>query len=237
MPIIMSIRNLKVNMPREAVKGVDLDIREGEILGIAGLSGCGKLGIANGIRGLFETEGDVKYRGKPLNIQNTTEVLKQHIAFISEDRKKVGLVLDESVMSNCVMSAYTLHGRFEKKRAGISFLDRKAGTLSGGNQQKVCLASMLLQEPEFAFISEPSRGIDVGAKQLILDHLKKLNREKNVTMVIASSELNELRSVCDRIAVVSDGKVTGILKPEASSEEFGMLIAGLTVEEHAGKGD
>ena len=101
---------------------------------------------------------------------------------------------------------------------------QKAKELSGGNQQKVCLAKAFALEPRLLFVSEPTRGIDVGAKALVLDALKKFNRDNGVTIVIVSSELEELRSSCDRIAIVSGGKVAGILPASASVEELGTLM-------------
>jgi simple sugar transport system ATP-binding protein len=104
--------------------------------------------------------------------------------------------------------------------------------LSGGNQQKVCIARALTLEPELLFVSEPTRGIDVGAKKIVLDLLLKLNRELGMTIIMTSSELAELRSICDRIAIIYKGKLEGILPPEADDTEFGLMMAG----EYAGKG-
>ena len=101
---------------------------------------------------------------------------------------------------------------------------QKAKELSGGNQQKVCLAKAFALEPKFLFVSEPTRGIDVGAKSLVLDALKQFNKEHGVTVVMISSELEELRTTCDRIAIVSGGKIAGILRATESTEEFGMLM-------------
>ena len=101
---------------------------------------------------------------------------------------------------------------------------QKARELSGGNQQKVCLAKAFALEPKFLFVSEPTRGIDVGAKSLVLDALKKFNRESGVTVVMISSELEELRMICDRIAIVSGGRIAGILPATESSEAFGALM-------------
>jgi simple sugar transport system ATP-binding protein len=98
--------------------------------------------------------------------------------------------------------------------------------LSGGNQQKVCLAKAFALEPSLLFVSEPTRGIDVGAKKLVLDALRKYNKENNTTIVMVSSELEELRSICDRIAIVTEGKVAGILKPDAPVADFGLLMSG-----------
>ena len=109
---------------------------------------------------------------------------------------------------------------------------QKARELSGGNQQKICLAKafaleprfLFVSEPKFLFVSEPTRGIDVGAKALVLDALRRFNRESGVTVVMISSELEELRQTCDRIAIVSGGRIAGILPATESSEAFGMLM-------------
>ena len=106
---------------------------------------------------------------------------------------------------------------------------QKAKELSGGNQQKICLAKSFALEPKFLFASEPTRGIDVGAKSLVLEALRKLNKEKGVTVVVISSELEELRGVCDRIAIVSGGEVVGILPASKSSAEFGQLMVSKVI--------
>jgi simple sugar transport system ATP-binding protein len=98
--------------------------------------------------------------------------------------------------------------------------------LSGGNQQKVCVARALTLEPEVLFVSEPTRGIDIGAKKLVLDLLVQLNKEFGMTVIITSSELAELRAVCDRIAIVTEGKIEGILAPNAPDRDFGLMMAG-----------
>ena len=99
--------------------------------------------------------------------------------------------------------------------------------LSGGNQQKVCIARALTMEPKLLIVSEPTRGIDIGAKKLVLELLVNMNREQGLTIIVVSSELNELRSLCDRIAIVSDGKLTGILAPDASDVEYGLAMSGV----------
>lgn len=106
--------------------------------------------------------------------------------------------------------------------------------LSGGNQQKVCMARALAMRPKVLFVSEPTRGIDIGAKKVILDYLKRLNREEGLTIVITSSELAELRSIATRIAIVTEGKIAGFLKPEDKNYKFGMLMSGITDLEKAG---
>lgn len=115
-------------------------------------------------------------------------------------------------------------------------LTQAAGTLSGGNQQKVCIARALCMKPKFLFVSEPTRGIDIGAKKLVLETLMKLNREKGMTVVIVSSELQELRSISDRIAIVSEGKVVDILAPDASDADFGLAMSGIRPGDHKKEG-
>nr|WP_294021396.1 sugar ABC transporter ATP-binding protein [uncultured Lachnoclostridium sp.] len=246
---IMSIRNLWVDMPGETVRNVNLDIKEGEILGIGGLAGQGKLGIPNGVMGLYEAGGSVEFDGHDIPLNNPRKCLDSSLAFVSEDRRDVGLLLDETLEWNIAFSAMQIQDKFLKNYLGglIKWRDekaihevtqkyidelmikctsslQKAKELSGGNQQKVCLAKAFALEPKFLFVSEPTRGIDVGAKSLVLDALKKFNKEHGVTVVMISSELEELRTTCDRIAIVSGGKIAGILPATESSEEFGLLM-------------
>ena len=171
------------------------------------------------------------------------------LSFVPEDRRGVGLLLDESLEWNIAFPAMQIQNKFLKPLLGglIKWRDekaihavtqryidelaikctssrQKAKELSGGNQQKVCLAKAFALEPGFLFVSEPTRGIDVGAKALVLEALKKFNRESGVTIVMISSELEELRQTCDRIAIISGGKVAGILPASESAEHFGLLM-------------
>ncbi len=246
---ILSIKNLSVNMPGEKVKNIDLEVKEGEIIGIGGLAGQGKIGIANGIMGLYESTGEVLIREEKLELNNTAEALKKGMAFLSEDRRGVGLLLDSSIENNIAITSMQIKGNYFRKIGPITQIDRKsvrnhalkmikdldirctgpqqfAGRLSGGNQQKVCIARALTLEPEILFVSEPTRGIDIGAKKLVLDLLVKLNRELGMTIIMTSSELAELRAICNRIVIVSEGKIEGILKPTDSDADFGLMMAG-----------
>ena len=249
--IILEIKDLRVAMPSEAVKGVDLEVRRGEILGIGGLAGQGKLGIANGIMGLYSSKGEVIFEGKYLPLNNTKRVLKSAIAFVSEDRKGVGLLLDESIAANIMFTDMSIHGNYlnaiglqnnklisSHAKKMITDLDirctsekQHTGRLSGGNQQKVCVARALTQNPKLLFVSEPTRGIDIGAKKLILDLLLTLSREQGMTIVMTSSELAELCSICDRIAIVCEGHVVGVLPPTATPVEFGLMMSGVVTTE------
>ena len=163
----------------------------------------------------------------------------------------MGLLLKESIEQNITFTATQVQGKFLKKYGPFTQVDSKAsrqhaldmikaldirctgpeqysGRLSGGNQQKVCLARAITMDPKLLIVSEPTRGIDIGAKKLVLELLAKMNREQGMTIIMVSSELNELRSLCDRIAIVSDGKLTGIFAPEASDAEYGLAMSGVT---------
>ena len=244
----LSLHDLVVDMPGETVKGLDLDVRKGEILGIGGLAGQGKIGIANGVMGLYPCRGTVLVNGESLALNHTPTSIQHRLAFLSEDRRGVGLLLDSSIELNIVITAVHNQDKYLRKFGPFSQLDdatirayalqmihdldiRCTGPtqlvrrLSGGNQQKVCIARALALNPDILFVSEPTRGIDVGAKRLVLETLVRLN-EQGMTIVMTSSELAELRSICDRIAIVSEGKIAGVLHPDDSDVNFGLLMAG-----------
>ena len=249
---IMSIKRLWVDMPGETVRDVSLDVKEGEILGIGGLAGQGKLGIPNGVMGLYEAGGTVEFDGKQIPLNSPRKCLDASLAFVSEDRRGVGLLLDETLEWNIAFPAMQVQEKFLKTYLGglVKWRDekairdvteryieelaikctgskQKAKELSGGNQQKICLAKAFALEPKFLFVSEPTRGIDVGAKALVLEALRRFNRESGVTVVMISSELEELRSICDRIAIVSGGRIAGIRPASDPSEDFGMLMVSM----------
>lgn len=251
--IIMALKNLQVDMPGERVRGLNLRVRRGEILGIGGLAGHGKVGIPNGIMGLYPASGEVLKDGNKIELNNPMSVLINKLAFVSEDRRGVGLLLDHSIEMNIVATSLQVQNRFLKKTflpsawtnltdddqirkhalENIKELDiRCTGPeqitrrLSGGNQQKVCLARAFTLQPDILFVAEPTRGIDVGAKQLVLDLLVKFNREFGMTIIMVSSELAELRKICDRVAIVFEGELAGILPPDAADVTFGLMMAG-----------
>ena len=246
---ILSIEKLWVDMPGEIVRNVSLTVKEGEILGIGGLAGQGKLGIPNGVMGLYQAGGKVVFEGKEIPLNEPRRCLDSSFAFVSEDRRGVGLLLDESLEWNIAFPAMQIQNKYLKNYLGglVKWRDekairevtekyiselairctsskQKARELSGGNQQKVCLAKAFALSPRLLFVSEPTRGIDVGAKALVLEALRRFNRESGVTIVMVSSELEELRQSCDRIAIVSGGKIAGILPANASVEDLGALM-------------
>ena len=251
---ILNIQELWVDMPGEMVKGLNLEIKEGEILGLGGMAGQGKIGVANGVMGLYPAKGTVEFNGEKLELNNPKYPLDKGIFFVSEDRKGVGLLLESSIEDNIAYPAMQIKGKFFKKRFKLfNMVDeekirenaqeyikkleircmnekQRAQELSGGNQQKVCLAKAFTMDPKVLFVSEPTRGIDVGAKKLVLDILKEYNATKGTTIIITSSEIEELRSVCDRIAIINEGKVAGILSPKADILEFGKMMVGIKEE-------
>lgn len=181
------------------------------------------------------------------------------MAFVSEDRRGVGLLLTESIEMNIALTAMQIQNKFLRPGffSALRLEDRKAmreralrfieeldirctgptqpvQRLSGGNQQKVCLARAFTLDPDLLWVSEPTRGIDIGAKQLVLDLLVKFNRERGVTVIMTSSELAELRKICDRIAIVYEGRIVGILPSDASDLEFGLLMAGKNTRKEVG---
>ena len=249
--VMHELKNFYVDMPGEKVRGVDLKLRRGEILGIGGLAGQGKVGIPNGILGLYPAAGEILFDGQKIDPAKLGDALNKGIAFVSEDRRGVGLLLGESIEQNIIFTALQIKKKFLKKFGPFTQFDDKtahehaldmikaldirctgpeqyAGRLSGGNQQKVCLARAITMEPKLLIVSEPTRGIDIGAKKLVLELLAKMNREQGMTIIMVSSELNELRSLCDRIAIVSDGKLSGIFAPDASDAEYGLAMSGVT---------
>ncbi len=252
---ILTVENLWVDMPGELVRDVSFTVAEGEILGIGGLAGQGKLGIPNGIMGLFPAGGKVVFDGKEVALGDPRGALQSGLAFVSEDRRGVGLLLEEPLDWNIAFTAMQIQDKFIKTYFGgllkwrddaaiaelareyVEALDikcvsekQRAVELSGGNQQKVCLAKAFAVKPKLLFVSEPTRGIDVGAKRLVLDTLRRYNEDYGTTIVMVSSELEELRAMCDRIAIVDEGHVAGILSPDSKAADFGLLMVGATLE-------
>jgi simple sugar transport system ATP-binding protein len=238
-------------MPGETVRDVTLEVHKGEIFGIGGLAGQGKLGIPNGIMGLYLAGGAATLHGKPIHLNDPAGALAAGMAFVSEDRRGVGLLLEEALDWNIAFTAMQAQNKFLRPLLGgliqwrddkaiqnvaleyVKALDikctdtnQRAEELSGGNQQKICLAKAFAVQPDVLFVSEPTRGIDVGAKSLVLEALRTYNRKNGTTIVMVSSELEELRSICDRIAIVDEGRIAGILPPSATAKEFGLLMIG-----------
>jgi simple sugar transport system ATP-binding protein len=212
--------------------------------------------------GLFPAGGKVTLFGKPVKLGVPREALASGMAFVSEDRRGVGLLLGERIDWNITFTAMQMQNRFLKPLLGGLLLLRddaaiareaqryiealeikctgpgqRAVELSGGNQQKVCLAKAFALRPDLLLVCEPTRGIDVGAKELVLDTLRHHNEEYGTTIVVTSSELEELRSLCDRVAVVGEGKIAGTLPATSPAEEFGILMMGEAGKKSGGGSD
>jgi len=247
----LEVTDLHVDMPGERVEGVSFRLENGEVLGLAGLAGHGKIGIANGLMGLYPARGTVLKHGRPFALNDARGAIASGLAFVSEDRRGVGILPDESIELNIVLTAVEALNRFllpgpiaplrlldagavrRHAREMIRSLDirctgprQHVRRLSGGNQQKVCLARAMTLAPDAMLVSEPTRGIDVGAKERVLDVLRTLNRESGMSLLVTSSELAELRALCDRIAVVYRGRIVRVLPPDASDAAFGLAMAG-----------
>ena len=257
----LDVRDLHVDMPGEEVAGVSLTLEQGEVLGLAGLAGHGKVGIANGLMGLSPARGTVLKDGAAFALNDPRGAIHAGLAFVSEDRRGVGILPDESIELNVVITAMEAQNRFLRPgpfaplrlldggavrrhaREMIRALDirctgprQHVRRLSGGNQQKVCLARAMTLEPDTLLVSEPTRGIDVGAKERVLEILRSLNRVRGMTLIVTSSELAELRALCDRIAIVYRGRIVAVLPPDASDVQFGLAMAGERTESGAAHG-
>ncbi|WP_102028277.1 ABC transporter ATP-binding protein [Salirhabdus sp. Marseille-P4669] len=244
---VLEIRNLVVKDARkvEAVKGLELDVRAGEIVGIAGVDGNGQTELIEAITGLTKSDsGSIKLRGKEIRNLSPRKVTESGLGHIPQDRHKYGLVLDYSIGENMVLQTYykkpfskgivLKHNEiFDKARSLIQEFDvrtpseyTKARALSGGNQQKAIIAREVDRSPDLLIAAQPTRGLDVGAIEFI--HKKLIEeRDKGKAILLVSFELDEVLDVSDRIAVMFDGKIVANVDPkETNEQELGLLMAG-----------
>ena len=226
---------------RYPAHAVSFDVWRGEILGIAGLVGAGRTEVARAIFGI-ETPlgGTMTLDGHALTIRGPEEAIRQGVFLVPEDRRVAGLVVDFSIRENVSLPAlgrYARHGLLSHRRerqavAAICSelqvkapsIEASAATLSGGNQQKVVLAKWLALEPNVLIVDEPTRGIDVGAKAEIYRLLRALAGE-GVAIVMISSDMEEILHVSDRVAVMHEGRLTGVLERRNCTEERIMRLA------------
>ncbi len=228
---------------RQMIKGVSLNVRKGEIVGIAGLMGTGRTELAMSIFGRSYGKGhkgQVRMNGKPVDVSTVTRAINVGISYVTEDRKALGLVLDEPILKNIslanlagIATRSVLDKRREaqiaegyRKQLAIRTpgVQQKVVNLSGGNQQKVVLSKWLFTDPQVLILDEPTRGIDVGAKFEIYTIMNQL-AEQGRGVVMISSEMPELLGMCDRIYVMNEGRIMGELsRAEASQERIMGLI-------------
>lgn len=254
--VILNIENLFVKDSRkvELVKGLNLKVRAGEIVGIAGVDGNGQAELIEAITGLRRSEsGKILLRDKNITNFKPRKVTESGVGHIPQDRHKFGLVLDYSIGENMVLQTYykkpysktkVLHFKqiYEKARSLIAEYDvrtpnefTKARALSGGNQQKAIIGREIDRSPDLLIAAQPTRGLDVGAIEFIHKRLIE-ERDKGKAVLLVSFELDEILDLSDRIAVMFDGKIVADLKPEAATEqELGLLMAGSTVKKAGDK--
>jgi inositol transport system ATP-binding protein len=242
----------KVTVPGEVVlsvselvgkkfKNINFSVRKGEILGISGLMGAGRTEIVNAIFGLEKIySGEIFVKGKKVSIKSPADAIRVGIGLVSEDRKRFGLVLSSSVKNNITLAALGKCSRGPllniKKECSIAdeqiaklgiktpSKNQEIKYLSGGNQQKVVLAKVLLNDPDIIILDEPTRGIDIGAKSEVYKLVFKLAREGKAVIVI-SSELLEILGLSDRILVIQEGIIKTELTRDAATQELIMKHA------------
>ena len=230
---------------RGKFEDVSFKLRRGEILGFSGLMGAGRTEVARALFGAdLPDSGTVKVNGKPVRIRNTTAAVRHGIGYLSEDRKALGILGALSITDNIVISSYNrfcyaysgIVRRMACTAASEDYIGRlriktpsaaqKIKFLSGGNQQKVIIAKWLLRDCDILIFDEPTRGVDVGAKNEIYELLRQL-ADAGKSIIMISSEMAEILKLSDRIAVMSEGRLTGVIDGRDATQESVMKLATL----------
>ncbi|AQP42176.1 simple sugar transport system ATP-binding protein [Streptococcus gallolyticus] len=249
--VVLSVKDLVVNENRgvPAVKELSLDVRAGEIVGIAGIDGNGQSELVEAITGLRKVEsGNVIIKGVDMTNERPRKITELGVGHVPEDRHRDGMVLDMTIAENIALQTYykepfSKHGFMnynklnEHARELMAEFDVRAaselvagGALSGGNQQKAVIAREIDRNPDLLIVNQPTRGLDVGAIEYIRKRLVA-ERDKGKAVLVISFELDEILDVSDRIAVIHDGKIQGILDAaQTNKQELGILMAGGKVE-------
>ncbi len=237
----LEVKNLNVfdnDIPdKKLVNNISFSVRKGEVLGISGLMGAGRSELLMAIFGAWngKNSGEIYVEGRKVAIHSPSEAIENGIGFVTEDRKRFGLLLEQTLLDNLTLAglkrisgAFLTHRSRETVAAQKAMTDLHvkanspftvANTLSGGNQQKVVLGKWLLTNPKVLFLDEPTRGIDVGAKQEIYSEINKLAKE-GLAIVMVSSELPEVMGLSDRIIVLHEGRLTGeFTRADATAEK------------------
>ncbi|HGR9302530.1 TPA: ABC transporter ATP-binding protein [Streptococcus pneumoniae] len=245
--VVLSIKDLVVNENRgvPAVKNLSLDVRAGEIVGIAGIDGNGQSELIQAITGLRKVEsGSIELKGDSIVGLHSRQITELSVGHVPEDRHRDGLILEMMISENIALQTYYKepHSKngilnysnitsYAKKlmeefdvRAASELVP--AAALSGGNQQKAIIAREIDRDPDLLIVSQPTRGLDVGAIEYIHKRLIE-ERDNGKAVLVVSFELDEILNVSDRIAVIHDGKIQGIVSPETTNkQELGVLMAG-----------
>ena len=242
----LRVENMVIKHPRvigrNVVNGVSFNLKKGEILGFAGMVGAGRSEILKGIYGAMKREsGEIFIDGKTVRIKHVKDALSNGIAMLTEDRHESGLFKqDKAVKQNLlatilpkmkdgpfisdVKSVNTAENIMKNLQIKAKGINAKITSLSGGNQQKVCLGRGLLTEPDILLLDEPTRGVDVGTKNQIYHLIYEL-ADRGIAIIVISSELPELLNICDRFLVIASGEVKGEIDREEVSEELVMKYA------------
>ena len=252
--VVLDVNDLTVadETGRIWVNGTSLQVRSGEILGVAGVQGNGQTELCEALMGLRPAvAGQVVLNGQDLTHATPKQRLRAGIAYVPEDRQEDGLISDFSVADNMVLDAYDQPPFASGIRLNLGAIASNAaerirefdvrtssaqvpvGTLSGGNQQKVILARELAREHKVLIASQPTRGLDVGSIEFVHRRIVE-QRDHGVAVLIVSAELDEIYALADRIAVMYEGKITGIRPPTVPAEELGRLMAGSSDEADSG---
>jgi simple sugar transport system ATP-binding protein len=245
--VVLELRDLAVNDERghRAVDGVDLEVRAGEVLGIAGVQGNGQTELVEAIMGLRPIlAGTVALAGRDVRGASTREILRSGVGYVPEDRSEDGLVRDFTVAENLVLDLYdqppfasglSLNldaiasaaseriGQFDVRTSGPH---AAASSLSGGNQQKVVVAREMSRPLKLFVAAQPTRGIDVGSIEFVHGRIMH-EREVGTAVLLVSSELDEVMSLADRIAVMYRGRIIATVAPNTPREQIGLLMAGV----------
>ncbi|MBB6282223.1 ABC transporter ATP-binding protein [Geobacillus subterraneus] len=244
---VLEIENLVVKDARgvTAVNGLNLTVRAGEIVGIAGVDGNGQTELIEALTGLIKAEsGTIKLNGQEITNLSPRQIIEAGVGHIPQDRHKHGLVLDFPIGENMVLQTYykppysklgilNFQTIYEKARQLIREFDvrtpdeyTKARALSGGNQQKAIIGREVDRNPDLLIAAQPTRGLDVGAIEFIHKRLIE-QRDRGKAVLLVSFELDEVMNVSDRIAVIYEGKIVAIVDPkETTEQELGLLMAG-----------
>ncbi|MDK2788190.1 MAG: D-xylose transport system ATP-binding protein [Epulopiscium sp.] len=244
--VVLEVKNWTVQNPeipeKEIIKNVSFKVRKGEILGIAGLMGAGRTELVMSLFGAYgkNVKGEIFLNGTKLNIKKPKDAIKAGIGYVSEDRKKYGLVLGQDVKSNSSLASLDrlvnrgIVNDNEIIRQTNKYVDdlniktpsieQKVNNLSGGNQQKVVLSKWLMTEPKVLILDEPTRGIDVGAKYEIYNIMNDLV-DRGVCIIMISSELPEVLGMSDRILIMHEGEIRGELDYKEATQEKVMYYA------------
>ena len=249
--VVLSIKDLVVNENRgvPAVKNLSLDVRAGEIVGIAGIDGNGQSELIQAITGLRKIEsGSVELKGQSIVGLHPRQITEMSVGHVPEDRHRDGLVLEMMISENIALQTYYKEPLSKKGILNYSNIINyakelmqefdvraaseivPASALSGGNQQKAIIAREVDRNPDLLIVSQPTRGLDVGAIEYIHKRLIQ-ERDNGKAVLVVSFELDEILNVSDRIAVIHDGKIQGIVTPETTNkQELGVLMAGGELE-------